>query len=314
VIEATVVNKQTKNLVSIVIPVYNEVDSLKELYTKIQKAFASETLKYELIFVDDGSRDGSREIAEELAQKYDHVRVTGFATNKGKAEALNMGFKQVTGDYVATIDADLQDDPFAIPAMVRQIQATGVDLVSGWKQNRQDPLIKRFSSKIFNYFTRLLSGIKLHDFNNGLKVYRREVVENIDLYGEMHRYVPVIAGQHGFTSGEKRVNHFKRKYGETKYGINRFWRGFFDLITVMFITRYMKRPMHFFGISGVVFLFFGLSCEIYVLVLKYVYNEPFNKHFAMLLFGALLLIFGIQSFAIGLIGELITYFHKRKNT
>lgn len=301
-----------KNLVSIVIPVYNEVDSLRELHSKIQNAFASEEWNYEIIFVDDGSRDGSRAVEEELAKEYDNVRVTGFMTNKGKAEALNTGFKQASGTYVATIDADLQDDPFAIPEMVRHLKETGVDLVSGWKHNRQDPLIKRFTSKIFNYFTRLVSGIKLHDFNNGLKVYRKEVVKNIEIYGEMHRYVPVIAGQHGFISGEKRVKHFKRKHGETKYGINRFWRGFFDLITVMFITRYMKRPMHFFGITGVVFLFFGFICEIYVLILKYGYNEPFNKHFAMLLFGALLLIFGIQSFSIGLIGELITYFHRKK--
>ncbi|HMA62100.1 MAG TPA: glycosyltransferase family 2 protein [bacterium] len=304
---------QDKDLISVVVPVYNERDSLEELNKKLQDAFEKSSYDLEIIFVDDGSKDGSKTIEKELADSYSNITQVDFLTNKGKAEALNAGFAAARGKYIATIDADLQDDPYAIPKMADQLVETDVDLVSGWKKDRKDPFVKKHTSKIFNYFTRLLSGIKLHDFNNGLKVYRREVVKNITLYGEMHRYVPVIAGQQGFTSGERKVRHFPRKYGETKYGINRFWRGFFDLITVTFITKYMKRPMHFFGISGIIFLFFGLISEFYVLILKYVYNEPFNKHFAMLLFGALLLIFGIQSFSIGLIGELITYFNKRKN-
>lgn len=304
---------QQKELVSVVVPIYNERESLQELTQKLRDAFQKAPYSLEIILVDDGSKDGSKAIEKELADSYENIRQIDFLTNKGKAEALNAGFDAAQGDFVATIDADLQDDPYAIPKMIEQLKETDVDLVSGWKKDRKDPFIKKHTSKIFNYFTRLLSGIKLHDFNNGLKVYRKEVVKSIDLYGEMHRYVPVIAGQHGFTSGERKVRHFPRKHGETKYGINRFWRGFFDLITVTFITRYMKRPMHFFGISGFLFLLVGLISEIYVLILKYVYNEPFSKHFAMLLFGALLLIFGIQSFSIGLIGELITYFHKRKN-
>lgn len=302
-----------KELVSIVVPIYNERESIQKLVDKLFDAFDKTEYELEILLVDDGSKDGSKAIEKELAEANQNIKQIDFLTNKGKAEALNAGFAAANGDFVATIDADLQDDPYAIPHMIKQIKETNVDLVSGWKKDRKDPFIKKHTSKIFNYFTRLLSGIKLHDFNNGLKVYRKEVVKNINLYGEMHRYVPVIAGQHGFTSGERKVRHFPRKYGETKYGINRFWRGFFDLITVTFITRYMKRPMHFFGIGGGIFLFLGLIAEIYVLILKYFYNEPFSKHFAMLLFGALLLIFGIQSFSIGLIGELITYFHKKNN-
>ena len=297
--------------VTVIIPVYNEKDSLQELYAKIEDAFSDyEQYEETILFVDDGSRDGSKEIEKKLAEENNNVEVIDFLTNKGKSEALNEGFKIVQGDFVATIDADLQDDPYAIPKMVEQIKETGVDLVSGWKKNRKDPFIKKHTSKIFNYFTRLISGIDLHDFNNGLKVYKKEVVKNIELYGELHRYIPVLAGQHGFTCGERVVRHFERKYGETKYGINRFWRGFFDLITVTFITKYLKRPMHFFGIGGVLFVLAGLGVEIYVMILKYGYNEPFSRHFAMLLFGALLLIFGIQSFSIGLVGELITYFSR----
>ena len=298
--------------VSVVVPVYNEVESLEELYRQITDALEQSDYDYNLVFVDDGSRDGSVEIEEKLASENEHVIVEKFIANQGKAAALDRGFEIADGDYVATIDADLQDDPYAIPKMIKQIKETGVDLVSGWKQDRKDKFIKKHTSKIYNFFTRIMTGIKLHDCNNGLKVYKSIVVKNVTVYGEMHRYIPVLAKQQGFTSGEMKVRHFERKYGETKYGISRFWRGFFDLITVKFITEYIKRPMHFFGAWGTIFMFLGFLSELYVLVLNFGFGHNFQQHIAMLLFGALMLIFGIQFFSIGLICELITYFNKKK--
>ncbi|MFP4547653.1 MAG: glycosyltransferase family 2 protein [Fidelibacterota bacterium] len=298
--------------VSIVIPVYNEVESLEELYRKICDALDKSDYDYNLIFVDDGSRDGSLEIEEKLARDNEKVILESFIGNQGKAAALNRGFQIADGDYVATIDADLQDDPYAIPDMIKQIKETGVDLVSGWKHNRKDRFIKKHTSKVYNFFTRVLTGIKLHDCNNGLKVYKSKVVKNVSIYGEMHRYIPVLAQQQGFTSGEMKVRHFERKYGETKYGISRFWRGFFDLITVKFVTQYFKKPMHFFGAWGTLFMFFGFVAELYVLVLKYGFGHNFQQHVAMMLLGALMIILGIQFFSIGLICELITYFNKKK--
>lgn len=300
-----------KEKISVVIPVYNEAESLPELYEQLADALEKSGYDYNLIFVDDGSKDGSVEIERKLADEHENVLVESFLANKGKAAALNKGFKIADGDYVATIDADLQDDPYAIPKMVEQIKETEVDLVSGWKQNRKDKFIKKHTSKIYNFFTNKMTGIKLHDCNNGLKVYKAKVVKNVNVYGEMHRYIPVLAKQQGFTSGEMKVRHFERKYGETKYGISRFWRGFFDLITVKFVTQYFKKPMHFFGAWGSLFIFFGFIAELYVLILKYLYNHNFQSHMAMMLLGALLIILGIQFFSIGLISELITYYNKK---
>jgi glycosyltransferase involved in cell wall biosynthesis len=300
-----------KEKVSVVIPMYNEVESLPELYEKLTDALEKSGYDYNLIFVDDGSKDQSSDLVAAFAEKDEKVILEKFLANKGKAAALNRGFKIADGDFVATIDADLQDDPYAIPKMIAQIKESGVDLVSGWKQDRKDKFIKKHTSKIYNFFTRLLTGIKLHDCNNGLKVYKSKVVKNVNVYGEMHRYIPVLAKQQGFTSGEMRVRHFERKYGETKYGISRFWRGFFDLMTVKFVTQYFKKPMHFFGAWGSLFIFLGSLAEIYVLVLKYFYHHNFQNHIAMMLLGALLIILGIQFFSIGLISELITYFNKK---
>jgi len=298
--------------ISIVIPVYNEVESLIELHRQICDALDKSDYDYNLIFVDDGSKDGSVEVEEKLVSENDNVILERFIANQGKAAALNIGFQIADGDFVATIDADLQDDPYAIPEMAKQIKDTGVDLVSGWKQDRKDKFIKKHTSKIYNYFTRVMTGVKLHDCNNGLKVYKSQVVKNVTVYGEMHRYIPVLAKQQGFTSGEKRVRHFERQFGETKYGISRFWRGFFDLITVKFVTEYFKKPMHFFGAWGTLFMAGGIAAEIYVMILKYGFGHSFQLHVAMMLLGALLIILGIQMFSIGLICELITYFNKKK--
>jgi len=223
-----------RELVSVVVPVFNEVESLKELYRQISNTFEDASFNYEVIFVDDGSNDGSVEIEETIAKSNKNVTVLQFQRNYGKAAALSKGFKYARGEFVATLDADLQDDPKAIPKMIELIKKEKYDLVSGWKQNRQDRFIKKHTSKIFNLVTRIMTGIPLHDMNNGLKVYKSEVVKTISVYGEMHRFIPVLAKMDGFKSGEIKVRHFPRKFGKTKYGISRFYKGFLDLLTVLF--------------------------------------------------------------------------------
>ncbi len=301
-----------KKIVSVVIPIFNEAESLRELNEKIQAAFRSTEYEIEIIMVDDGSRDNSAAVAREIAQTWSNVVTTGFQRNRGKAAALNEGFRLATGEFVATIDADLQDDPEALPEMLQYLQESGYDLVSGWKQDRKDTFIKRRTSKVYNFFTRLMTGVKLHDMNNGLKVYRSTVVKSINLYGELHRYIPVLAKVEGFTSGEFKVRHFPRKYGKTKYGPSRFYKGMLDLLTVLFITRFMKRPMHFFGLWGIIIVVIGLLSELWVLILKFGLHEPFRDHVAMLIFGVLLIVFGMQFFSLGLISELITFQNRKE--
>jgi len=300
------------NLVSVVVPVYNEAGSLRELHLKISEAFEKTDYTHEIIFVDDGSRDGSYDIEQELAKEHPNVSVIRFHANRGKAAVLNDGFAAANGEFVATIDADLQDDPKAIPQMVELIKKEKYDLVSGWKQNRQDRFIKKHTSKIFNFVTRIMTGIPLHDMNNGLKVYKSEVVKTISVYGEMHRFIPVLAKMNGFKSGEMKVRHFPRKYGKTKYGTSRFYKGFLDLLTVLFTTKYLRKPMHFFGLWGMAFVSVGLIAEIYLLILKYAYGEPFQKHIALMILGVLLIVFGMQFFSLGLISEMITFHQKSK--
>lgn len=302
-----------KNVVSIVIPVYNEAESLEELHRQVVDIFREDSFDFEIIFADDGSDDGSYEIEQKIAAAANNVRIIRFKRNRGKAAALNEGFQLASGEYVVTIDADLQDDPGAIPELVRQIDVQAVDLISGWKQKRQDRFIKKYTSRIYNFVTRKMTGVRLHDMNNGLKAYKSEVVKSIDLYGEQHRFIPVLAMAQGYRSGELKVRHFARKYGRTKYGVSRFWRGFLDLLTVMFTLKFSKRPMHFFGMWGLVSVFLGLVAEIYMLILKYAFGEPFQKHIALLLLGVLLLVFGMQFFSLGLIGEMITYNSKKKH-
>lgn len=304
-------SENVKNLVSVVIPVYNEVESLRELNTKVQAAFKSTEFDLEVIFVDDGSRDGSAALAGDIAREYSNVITTGFQRNRGKAAALSEGFRIARGAYVATIDADLQDDPEAIPAMLKYLQESGHDLVSGWKQKRQDRFVKKHTSKFFNFITCTMTGLRLHDINNGLKVYRTEVVKNLNLYGELHRFIPVLAKVEGYTSGEFKVRHFTRKYGKTKYGFSRFYKGCLDLFTVLFISRFMKRPMHFFGLWGLILVLIGLAAEIWVLILKYGFQEPFRNHVALLIFGVLFLVFGMQFFSLGLISEMITFQNRK---
>ena len=233
---------------SIVVPLYNEEESLPELCSWVREVMTKEEITYELILVDDGSNDGSWAVVRKLAAQYAEVRGLRFNRNYGKSAALNTGFKAVTGKVVITMDADLQDSPDELPGLLKMIEEEGYDLVSGWKQKRYDPISKTIPSKFFNYVTSKISGIKLHDFNCGLKAYRAEVIHNIEVYGEMHRYIPLIAKWNGFANiGEKVVQHRARKYGVTKFGLERFVFGFLDLLSINFVSRYKKRPMHFFG-------------------------------------------------------------------
>lgn len=297
---------------SLVIPVLNEEGSLVVLTDKIMSVLLSKNIKGEILYINDGSTDQTRDILNDLSEKHDNVKVVHFRNNKGKAAALQEGFTKAKGRYVITMDGDLQDDPEEIPNLIAKLEE-GWDMVSGWKKVRHDPLDKTLPSKLFNKTTSKLTGIPIHDFNCGLKAYRQDVVKSIILYGELHRYIPVLAKMEGFRVTELPVTHHPRTTGKSKYGAGRMFKGFFDLITVLFLTRFTVRPMHFFGMLGLLSTMIGVGVEIWVLILKYVYNEPFQTHLAMLLFGILLLILGVQLFSIGLIGEMLVYqFRKTK--
>jgi glycosyltransferase involved in cell wall biosynthesis len=294
-------------VVSVVIPAYNEEASLPELVKEISQTL--DLLDYEIIVVDDGSSDGTWEKITELSGEYP-LKGLRFSVNSGKAAGLAAGFSEAEGEYVATLDADLQDDPSEIPGMISMMKEGGYDLISGWKKERKDPISKRIPSKFFNFTVRLTTGVRLHDFNCGLKLYRRKVIENIELYGEMHRYTPVLAAQKGFRIGEKIVNHRPRKYGSTKYGMSRFFRGYSDLLTVLFLNRYSYRPLHFFGGIGTVLTLLGLGISVYLTVLWFG-GESIGRR-PLLLLGVLLLVVGIQFISLGLLGEMLLKLSKRR--
>ncbi|MDX1618193.1 MAG: glycosyltransferase family 2 protein [Balneolaceae bacterium] len=288
---------------SLVIPLYNEEESLPELLDRI-KAVLEESFTYEVIFVDDGSTDGSWQVIRRLASKREKIHGIRFHRNYGKSTALQSGFKRTTGRYVVTMDADLQDDPAEIPEMIQMLK-NGHDLVSGWKKVRHDPLSKTIPSKFFNKVTSWVTGIKLHDFNCGLKAYKREVVESIHLYGELHRYIPLLAKWEGYPGiGEKVVEHHPRKYGETKFGVSRFMHGFLDLLTLVFLNSYLQRPMHFFGSIGFLFLVIGGLINLYLAAIKVFFGESLSGR-PLLLLGVMLMVLGAQFFSIGFLGELI---------
>ncbi len=289
--------------ISIIIPVYNEVESIRELHGELTHVL-SRYDHYELVFVDDGSSDGSIDLLNELSNTDGHTKVIQFYRNYGKAAALAEGFKYSSGDYVVTMDADLQDDPAEIPNLVSKLEE-GYDLVSGWKKTRHDPWTKRWPSKFFNLITRLMTGVKIHDFNCGLKIYRNSVIKTVEIYGGRHRYIPALAGQKKFKVSEIVVNHRSRKFGVTKYGGARLFHGFFDLITILFLNRYTQQPLHLFGMVGIILSTMGLSVEIYVLYLKYLLGEPFQRHIALLVFGVMLILIGIQFISMGLLGEMM---------
>lgn len=290
---------------SIIVPVYNEENSVGTLYNEIKNMLSSFEIIYEIIFVDDGSTDNTFNKLNEIYIEYEDIGIIKFRRNFGKSVALNTAFRRAKGNIVVTMDGDLQDDPKEIPRLIEKIDE-GYDLVSGWKYVRNDPITKRFPSTIFNKLTSVLTGVDIHDFNCGFKAYKKEVLENISLYGEMHRYIPVLAAWNGFKIGEIKVKHRSRKYGKSKYGFTRLIKGFLDLITVKFLTTYSSRPLHVFGIPGVLSLFFGFLIGLYLVVLKYLRGVVLSER-PMLLLSVLLIIFGLQFVSIGLLGEMITF-------
>ena len=294
--------------VSIVIPLLNEAESLPELYQRIVAALEEAGVSFEVLFVDDGSRDGSFETIRRFRENDDRVRAIRFRRNYGKSAALAVGFEAVRGDAVVTMDADLQDDPAEVPGMV-DLLGEGYDLVSGWKKDRKDPLSKRLPSKLFNLVTGIVSGLRLHDFNCGLKAYRREVVETIPVYGELHRYLPVLAHWAGFRVTETPVLHHPRKHGSSKFGLGRFTHGFFDLLTVYFVSNYTRRPLHLFGSFGLLSLGTGFGIALYLTWLWLsgvgIGTRP------LLQFSVLLMVLGIQLVSMGLIAEMIAHQARR---
>jgi len=293
--------------ISVIVPLYNEEESLPELMEWIDRVMQEHGYRYEVIMVDDGSRDRSWQVVRDLASKYAHLKSIKFRRNYGKSAALNEGFRHARGKVVITMDADLQDSPDEIPGLYRMIVEEGYDLVSGWKKKRHDPLSKTIPSRFFNKVTKLMSGIKLHDFNCGLKAYRSEVVKAIEVYGEMHRYIPVISKKAGFGRiGEKVVEHRARKYGSTKFGLERFLNGFLDLLSISFISRFGKRPMHFFGAMGTLTFFVGFVILLYLVILKYLQNETGMTERPVFYLGLLTVVIGTQLFLTGFVAELVS--------
>jgi len=300
--------------ISIVVPLLNEHESLIELAGWIDRVMQQNRFSYEIVFVDDGSRDKSWNVIEELCAMNPSIRGIKFRRNYGKAAALNVGFTVASGEVVFTMDADLQDSPDEIPEMYRMIMEDGFDLVSGWKKKRRDPISKTIPTRFYNWSARRMSGIKLHDFNCGLKAYRNSVVKSIEVYGEMHRYIPFLSKWAGFSKiGEKVVHHQKRKFGKTKYGIDRFYKGYLDLLTITFTSRFGKRPMHFFGLWGSLIFMAGFIIAGYL-----TYEKIFFQGFKMterplFYFGLLAMILGTQLFVAGFLGELISRNSSERN-
>ena len=294
---------------SIIIPLLNEEESIRPLFKWILKALQGKVSSLEVIFIDDGSTDGSWEIIQTLAKEHNEVKAISFTKNYGKSQALNAGFKAAKKKYVATLDCDLQDSPEELPKMVQTLRDNNLDLISGWKKKRFDSLLfKNLPSKLFNWAARKVSSIKLHDFNCGIKVYRKNVIKNIDVHGEMHRYIPVLASQGGFHKiGEQVVQHRARQYGKTKFGADRFFKGFLDLITLWFVNSFGKRPMHFFGLWGTIMLLFGFGFILYLGIDKLYLdtNARLITQRPEFYISLTLMILGSQFFIAGFLGELV---------
>ena len=289
---------------TVVVPVFDEAESLPELAQLLRQVCEEEGMTFEVWFIDDGSKDESWKIIRQINENDTRFAGVRFRRNYGKSAALAVGFQRSRGKYVVTIDADLQDDPREIPALIEMLEQ-GNDLVSGWKRKREDPLSKTIPSRVINTITRKLTGIPLHDINCGLKAYRREVVKSVHVYGELHRYIPLLAKWEGFTRiAEKPVKHHPRKYGRTKFGIERFIRGFLDLISVLFMTRFAVRPMHFFGTIGTMAFFGGFLISLWISIDKVFMGRPIGDR-PLLLFGVLMILLGTQMFTTGLLGEMI---------
>lgn len=297
--------------ISVVVPLYNEEESLTELCEWISRVMQSHGFTYEVLLVDDGSEDDSWAVVEKLSKDNPFIKGLRFNRNYGKSAALNSGFQKCIGEVVITMDADLQDSPDEIPALYKKIKEEGYDMVSGWKKKRHDPITKTIPSKFFNYVTRKISGIKLHDFNCGLKAYDQKVVKNINVYGEMHRYIPVIAKWNGFRNiGEQVVMHRERKYGTTKFGLERFINGFLDLLSITFVSKFQRKPMHFFGLLGTISFLSGFIITTFVIaekIYKIKYKLPVRDITDQPLFFLALvaLVVGVQLFLTGFLAEML---------
>ena len=299
---------------SLVIPLYNEEESLPELTAWIDRVVKKEGLSYEIIFVDDGSFDHSWQVIESLRKENPSIKGIKFRRNYGKSAALNRGFHMAKGEVVITMDADLQDSPDEIPELYKLIRVDGFDMVSGWKKKRHDPIGKRWPSKFFNWTVRRISKLSLHDFNCGLKAYRSEVIKNIEIYGEMHRYVPVIAKWAGFSKiAEKVVQHSPRKYGSSKFGASRMIKGFLDLMTLTFVSKFSKRPMHFFGAIGILLFVAGFFIAAYLAYAKFFLQGYKMTERPLFYFGLLAMIMGVQVFSAGFVAEMISRNSYRRN-
>lgn len=313
--------------ITVLVPVLDEEDSVVELTQRVREALTEMGRSFEIVFVDDGSQDATVERIRELHEADSRVKLVRFRRNFGKAAAITAGVEHSRGAIVVTIDGDLQDVPEEIPRFLDKLEAEDLDLVSGWKQNRQDPVSKRYPSKLFNWATRRVAQVDLHDFNCGFKAYRREVLEQVAVYGELHRYIPVLASRRGFRVGEIKVSHQKRLHGQSKYGWHRLYKGPLDLLTVLFITRYTRRPLHLFGVIGLLFISAGFAINLYLAGLWFVAQSGWqtlqdllgvDSTFSLstrplLLFGILLMLLGFQTLTTGLLGEMITFKNFRRS-
>jgi glycosyltransferase involved in cell wall biosynthesis len=297
-----------QNMLSIVIPTYNEEKNIPMLYKELKSVL--DKYQYEIIFVDDGSFDNTFNIIKSVAQKDKKVKLISFKRNYGKSAALSAGFENAKGDIIITLDADLQDDPKEIPRFIEKINQ-GYDLVSGWKFKRKDSLTKIISSRFFNFLTSMLTKVKIHDINCGFKAYKKEVVKNINIYGELHRYIPVLAFWKGYKIGEIKVEHHPRMYGKSKYGATRLFKGFLDLITVKFLMSYGKRPLHLFGLIGLLCFLLGVILGIYLTYLWFIGKGIGSRPLLML--AVLLVVLGVQFVSLGLLGEMVTSTSKKKD-
>lgn len=291
--------------ISVLVPVLNEDGSVDELTRRLVATLEGMGRSFEIVYIDDGSNDGTVGKIKELRRADDRIKLVRFRRNFGKAAALTAGVEHSRGSLIVTIDGDLQDIPEEIPRFVEKLENEELDLVSGWKQDRQDPPSKRYPSKLFNWVTGRLAQVPLHDFNCGFKAYRREVLEEVSIYGELHRYIPVLASRRGYRIGELPVSHAKRRAGVSKYGWDRLYKGLLDLLTVLFITKYTRRPLHLFGVIGLIFLGLGFSIDSYLAILWLVFEEPLSTR-PLLQLGTLLMVLGFQIVTTGLIAEMIT--------
>jgi glycosyltransferase involved in cell wall biosynthesis len=296
---------------SVLVPVLDEEASVRELAERVAAVLDRLGRSFEIVFVDDGSRDATPRRVREAHERDGRVKLVRLRRNFGKAAAISAGFDHCSGRLVLTMDGDLQDDPEEIPRLLEALEQSDLDLVSGWKRQRRDPASKRLPSRLFNWVTRRLAQVDLHDFNSGFKLYRREVLDEISVYGELHRYIPVLASRRGFAVGEVEVTHHPRRHGNSKYGWDRFYKGLLDLITVLFITKYTRRPLHLFGGFGLLFLASGFAINAWLAYLWTFRGESLSNR-PLLLLGVLLMLLGFQVLTTGLLGEMITYKNFRR--